>query len=238
MFRRIKPFDAKKEGRKLGRKYSDKQILIFSVIGLVLLTIIISTTYAIFTSSDRRNIIDSEVGPFNAGDIRVVIYVDGKREDEFPAKDSGKRFEKIECNNSGEASWDRVNWELEIKDIIGKTTCNVYFSSTAKYLNDTIIVNNGGISNILAKGVPNFNVEILNETPVNGGGLFVTNGTTLPHDEDGPSYYFRGTHTGSNIVNNNLIFGGFQWKIIRINGDGSIRLIYNGKCSNNECIIN
>ena len=44
-------------------------------------------------------------------------------------------------------------------------------------------------------------------------------------DEYGTSYYYRGN---KNILNNNLIFGDFQWKIIRINGDGSIRIMYNG----------
>jgi len=44
-------------------------------------------------------------------------------------------------------------------------------------------------------------------------------------DDDGTSYYFRGTHEA---VNNNVIFAGFQWKIVRIDGNGNIRMIYNG----------
>ena len=39
-------------------------------------------------------------------------------------------------------------------------------------------------------------------------------------DDYGTSYYFRGAST-SNYVN----FAGFTWRIVRINGDGSIRLI-------------
>ena len=39
------------------------------------------------------------------------------------------------------------------------------------------------------------------------------------------SYYYRGL---KDELNNNLIWGGFQWKIVRINGDGSVRLVYNG----------
>ena len=42
-------------------------------------------------------------------------------------------------------------------------------------------------------------------------------------DDYGTTFYFRG-----NVSNNNVYFGGFYWKIIRINGDGSIRLLYNG----------
>ena len=43
------------------------------------------------------------------------------------------------------------------------------------------------------------------------------------NDDYGTSYYYRG-----NVKNNNVFFGGFYWQIIRINGDGSIRLLYNG----------
>lgn len=56
----------------------------------------------------------------------------------------------------------------------------------------------------------------------------LTNGTSglyAMEDDYGTSYYFRGIKTE---LNNNLIWGGFQWKILRINGDGSVRIIYNG----------
>jgi len=54
-------------------------------------------------------------------------------------------------------------------------------------------------------------------------------------DDYGMSYYLRGA---KDYVNNNIIFAEHQWKIVRINGDGSIRIIYNGTCPNNSCIIN
>lgn len=46
-------------------------------------------------------------------------------------------------------------------------------------------------------------------------------------DEQGTSYYYRG-----NVLNNNVYFAGYYWKIIRINGDETIRLLYNGKEKN------
>lgn len=42
-------------------------------------------------------------------------------------------------------------------------------------------------------------------------------------DDYGTTYYYRG-----NIKNNIVQFAGFYWQIVRINGDGSIRLIYDG----------
>lgn len=53
-------------------------------------------------------------------------------------------------------------------------------------------------------------------------------------DDYGDSYYFR----GSINLKNNIIFAEHQWKIVRINGNGSIRIIYNGTCPNNICTIN
>ena len=56
-------------------------------------------------------------------------------------------------------------------------------------------------------------------------------------DDDGKTYYYRGA-----VTNNNVLFGGYYWKIIRINGDGSIRLIFNGNSTginnNNASISN
>ena len=48
-------------------------------------------------------------------------------------------------------------------------------------------------------------------------------GLYTAQDDYGTSYYYRG-----NVSNNNVYFAGAYWKIIRINGDGTIRLLYNG----------
>ena len=46
-------------------------------------------------------------------------------------------------------------------------------------------------------------------------------------DDYGKTYYFRGVPT-----NNWVKIGEYYWQIVRINGNGSIRLIYNGKSTN------
>jgi len=45
-------------------------------------------------------------------------------------------------------------------------------------------------------------------------------------DDYGDSYYYRG-----NVTNNYVKFGGYYWRILRVNGDGSIRMIYAGDAS-------
>ncbi len=50
-----------------------------------------------------------------------------------------------------------------------------------------------------------------------------TNGIYEAEDDYGTSYYYRGA-----VTNNYVSFAGYYWRIIRINGDGSIRIIYDG----------
>ncbi len=61
-----------------------------------------------------------------------------------------------------------------------------------------------------------------------GSGVFAKSaGSTGLYEEKtqrGSTYYYRG-----NITNNYLVFAGFYWRIIRINEDGTIRIIYDGK---------
>ena len=78
---------------------------------------------------------------------------------------------------------------------------------------DDIIANTG-----LGSGTPNFA-----NTSCASGCDEATNGLYTADDNDGTTYYFRGT-----VDNNWVKFGGFYWRIIRINGDGSLRLIYSG----------
>ena len=50
-----------------------------------------------------------------------------------------------------------------------------------------------------------------------------TKGIYATQDDLGTSYYFRGA-----VDNNYVKFAGLYWRIIRINGDGTIRMIYDG----------
>ena len=68
-------------------------------------------------------------------------------------------------------------------------------------------------TNIKAKGTPDFT-----QVATTDEGLY------MAEDDEGESYYYRGA-----VKNNYVSFAGFIWRIIRRNGDGSIRLIYSGK---------
>ncbi len=69
----------------------------------------------------------------------------------------------------------------------------------------------------------------------NGLGLYYTGNLSKTNDLDGDGtgervYYYRGL-----VTNNFVRFDSYCWRIVRINEDGSIRLIYAGTPSNNSC---
>lgn len=97
-------------------------------------------------------------------------------------------------------------------NISGEATFQVtYDLAKNKILND-----NGGKDFIESKGTPDFS-----KIATTDEGMYATS------DDYGTSYYYRG-----DIQNNWLYFAGYYWRIIRINGDGSIRVIYNGTTTN------
>jgi hypothetical protein len=86
----------------------------------------------------------------------------------------------------------------------------------AKYL----IKAQGGVDTIIAKKSPEFSV-----TSTTDEGMYTAS------DDYGTSYYYRGA-----VTNNNVIFAGYCWKVIRINGNGTTRMIYNGTPTNGQCL--
>lgn len=83
---------------------------------------------------------------------------------------------------------------------------------TTTLLRDKILADNGGTSSIEAKGKPSFK-----STATNNAGMYSDT------DDKGKTYYYRGA-----VTNNYVLFAGFYWRIVRVNGDNSIKLIYQG----------
>lgn len=80
------------------------------------------------------------------------------------------------------------------------------------HLGEKILMDNGGTDAISAKGTPT-----LTSAATTDEGMYATT------DNDGTTYYFRGA-----VKNNYVYFAGFYWRVVRINGNGSIRLVYQG----------
>ena len=69
-----------------------------------------------------------------------------------------------------------------------------------------------GIKEISAKGSPDFS-----KTSTTDDGMYAMK------DDVGTSYYYRGA-----VPDNWVSFAGFLWRVIRVNGDNTVRMIYSG----------
>ena len=96
-------------------------------------------------------------------------------------------------------------------------------------LNSTIVVDTTHIPDFsTASGNSGIKVNDDNGTETMGQGDG-TKGIYVSEDDLGKVYYFRGA-----VENNYVKFANFYWRIIRINGDGSIRMIYAGKTAHSN----
>ena len=115
-------------------------------------------------------------------------------------------------------SYDSATQGLLITPMNKKgTKCYLYFEEQ-KPPKDVILAKEGGTAAIEAKGTPNFATVATTDM-----------GMYAAEDDYGTSYYYRGA-----VQDNWVQFGtdssgqALYWRIIRINGDATIRLIYNG----------
>lgn len=104
-------------------------------------------------------------------------------------------------------------YTLEI-DNLGESTLTALLNIRDKEGNivnfsETILNNNTASENSLTK--------VGSEIAIEDEGLIKS------YDDTGVSYYFRG-----NVQNNYVSFADFIWRIVRINGDGTVRLVLDG----------
>ena len=137
---------------------------------------------------------------------RLRLWVD---ENYNPQNDNGGLIYKVKVNVYGQTS-----------DTVAKVEDTYCKDNGFNTLSDCMLVMNSHESsvdtaktNIKSKGIPDFS-----KTATTDEGLFMS------EDDEGESYYYRGA-----VKNNYVSFAGLTWRIIRRNGDGSIRMIYAGK---------
>ncbi len=151
----------------------------------------------------------------------ISIYLENEEgeyilseENNFPTEGYVLNKEKTYCVNNSYIDYDYIDNEIDVKTN-GSDNCYVYFSegNIAKQ----ILHDNGGVEYINSK------------TAVWGAPITTNEGMFKTEDEYGDSYYFRGA-----VDNNWIVFGkdanqnDMYWRIVRINGDGSVRIVYTG----------
>lgn len=139
-------------------------------------------------------------------------------------------YEKSYCKNNGKiGNYDSTLGKVSFS-FIGTDSCYLYFD-----YKDNSIVRSGYEAILLdnvkdAKTIEQAKNEILQKTKPNfSNASSINEGLFATEDDLGTSFYFRGA-----VDNNWVVFGkdksakDMYWRIIRINGDNSIRMIYTG----------
>ena len=110
-----------------------------------------------------------------------------------------------------------VNEELSVSGELLSTEISAEATDVMSMYGDAAVtLNNLGLS--VSSGTPDFS-----KTSCSSGCEESTVGIYESQDDLGTTYYFRG-----DVENNYVYFANYYWRIIRINGDGGIRMIYDG----------
>ncbi len=202
----------------LKRSHLKRNILIGVVAVLIISAIILNFTRAKYRTTQSVPLVNGTIN-YDLADLNAVaVYVqegdDYSKSDTIPSSGYTFNEEKSYCTVNGEedrsitVSYDANTQSLSVSPLTTQgTKCYLYFDEQRTLLKDAILANNE-----VNSGIPNFG-----QTSTTDEGVFKT------EDNLGISYYFRGS-----VTNNYVQFAGYYWRIIRINGDGSIRMIYDG----------
>lgn len=189
-------------------------LFVFIVIGVVILNITYKNKNEVTKNKQRKQ-----------NNLAIMVKEDGASDytkstsKDIPIGNYVLNEEKTHCENNGKIlNYDNTTGKVSFS-FIGSDRCYLYFDYYKEPVGyEIIIANNGGKDAIEAKGTPDFSkVATENE------GMYAAD------DDLGTSYYFRGA-----VDNNWVKFGkdsggkDMYWRIIRISGDGSIRMIYSG----------
>ena len=205
------------------KEFHRKRKIIYSLVGLILLSLgifLFYQSYAFYEENKNFDVINGTVE--DPGDIYFAYYIDGTISRNMPMQNTGYTLddEKSNCNNGVIPTWDNAGWKF-IGDYHNysattntRTKCTLYFNKTAKTVKTAL----GNIE--VNSYTPDLTKSACDDSTCESHekGIYETT------DTDGnPTYYYRGS-----VENNYVKFAGYYWRIIRINSNGSIRMIYDG----------
>ena len=213
----MKRFDKNKYLKKIKIKRWLSNYSRYLYLGLsciLVCTLGVYLAYSKFFVSKEETVIKTTVGNFIQGDVVIGAYIDNEYSSSIPGKNDGYVVEKVVCDNGATGEWDNDKWGLLTTNLTKRTKCNVYFKKVVSKVPDIIatVDTTGKCPTVNADG------------SVSVTAVEATNGYLCKaKDAYGDSYYYRG-----NVTNNYVKFADKYWRIVRINGDGTVRVIYDG----------
>ena len=175
------------------------------IISLIIVCTIIISGMFIYGKSDKKDLLEDNNGPI------IAAVINGKASTTFPT--TNKYVATVECTRNGKKidanesiTWNGTKWILTTAISDGNVRCNATFITKVPTLAEAILAKN----------------EV--KTPISTPGTAVSTADEAllasAEDDYGISYYFRGA-----VTNNYVEFANKCWRIVRVSGDGSVKLI-------------
>ena len=161
----------------------------------------------LFLPNEKEQILIEDKNEENTNLVFMLQDEDGNynKSDTLPSMGYTLNALKSVCSNNTIPTWEDNKLYLNNLTRNGMS-CYLYFDIKPLAMN-TILANS-----TVHEGTPDFS-----QVATADEGMYKV------EDDLGMSYYFRGA-----VENNYVKFAGYWWRIVRINGNGSIRLIYDG----------
>ena len=183
-----------------------KKVLL--ILGLVLIPLM---SLLLCSLGDKDSNEENKVSQKSA----IAMYIEGEdgeysqsNESTFPKEGYVLNVEKSSCRNGGSLTQDASTKAISLS-VGNAESCALYFDKEEIPTSDDTLATLGITSQGTKSG--------FDAAATTAEGVFEM------EDDYGTSYYYRGA-----VTNNYVKFAGFYWRIIRVNGDGSLRIIYDG----------
>ena len=215
----------------LKKSHLKRNIMIGIVAVAIISAIILNFTKAKYRVTESIPLVNGTINYSLADFNAIAIYVNGDngytKTDTIP---DGYVLNESEsyCTINGEEdtsislSYDTATKSLSVTPMTTKgTKCYLYFDEKGITNIQELIAN---YSTVKTRTFP-----FTTSTTVTGNttGTIYKSANSNQYDNDGEVYYFAG-----NPTDNWVKWAGYYWRIIRINGNGSIRMIYQGTSDN------
>ena len=218
-----------------------KKIIYLSIILVLVISVI--TLSSIYKSKDNKY--KKEYNTIPKG-LAIMIKEDGATDyvqsnsKDIPKGNYVLNEEKTHCENNGKVTnYNSATGKISL-NFIGSDRCYLYFDYYFEPKGyEKILLDNGNGATTVAEAKAYIEGRTTSTTP-NFANTATTNEGMYAKEDDYTattgmkSYYYRGA-----VDNNWVKFGkegdkDIYWRIIRINGDGSIRMIYSGTTKPSE----
>ena len=207
----------------LKKNHLKRNIIIGVVVVAVISAVILNFTRAKYRTTQSIPLVNGTIN-YELSDLNLIgVYIQGDdgytKSDTIPESGYVLNEEESYCTVNGEedtsisVSYDMDTKLLTVTPVTTKgTKCYLYFDE---------------------KGITNIEELIASKTLATRTDF----STTVTEDTTGTIYYAdtskgRTYYFAGNPTDNWVRFGGFYWRIIRINEDGTLRLIYQGTSAN------